>query len=219
MKLICSNEYGSVSYNNDGCVIKRRVNKHSASIFNEATILKALNGLHAPKIISVESNQSYTELVMTYLMGNQYPWEITKKDTLKLFLIQTIESLDRIHSRGIIHGDIKPEHIIKCNNEIYFIDFECGIYPNSQYTNTLGFSPIYRRPHRLKCEASSIDDDWFALFTSILSVVQSVVPYEKSFLDIDQNCQVSHFLKSQIRQYLSEVSYRFVPEICLVNLR
>jgi serine/threonine protein kinase len=219
MTLVCSNEYGSISYTDNGYVVKRRVNKFSASIYNEATILEVLNGLHAPKIISIEARQSHTELVMTYLKGNQCPWQITTKEALRLFLIQTIESLNRIHANGIIHGDIKPEHIINGNNDIYFIDFECGFHPNCSYTNIIGYSPLYRRPHRLKHLESSIDDDWFALFCSMLSTIRNVVPYETNFLDIDQNCRVSHFLKSQIRQYLSKISYRFIPEVCLINLR
>ena len=54
-------------------------------------------------------------------------------------LIQILEKIKKLSSKGIIHGDIKLQNLVKKNGDIMFIDYEdtitypnCGVYADEQ---------------------------------------------------------------------------------------
>lgn len=88
----------------------------------EATLLHAAkhSGVHVPEVYFVDPDSS--EIVMEYVNG------ILLKDLHSAKLERLIyrnvgESAARLHSSGIIHGDLTPKNIIRVDDKTLIIDF------------------------------------------------------------------------------------------------
>ena len=98
----------------------------------EAYYQYLLKGFGIPKVLSYGQNRHYNILIMT-LLGksidqlftmNQEP--NSKMKDLCMAAIQIIDRIQYIHSKNIVHQDIKPENFLVGNPDtsiIYIIDF------------------------------------------------------------------------------------------------
>jgi len=98
---------------------------------SEAFNIFSLQGFGIIKFISFGHNKDFNVLVEPLLGETLYSLflRLRKKFTLKdicLIAIQTLERIEHIHSKGYLHGDIKPENfVIGIDDQriIYIIDF------------------------------------------------------------------------------------------------
>ena len=99
---------------------------------SEAFVLFNIKGFGIPKIITYGKNNNYNILIEEMLgLSIQELWKvnISKKDLLKnlcMLALQMIDRLQYIHSKDIIHKDIKPNNFLigrKDPKNIYLIDF------------------------------------------------------------------------------------------------
>ena len=98
---------------------------------SEACNIFSLQGFGIVKFISFGHNKDFNILVEPLLGKTLYSLflESKKNFTLKdicLISIQTLERIEHIHSKGYLHGDIKPENFLigkKDPRIIYIIDF------------------------------------------------------------------------------------------------
>ena len=104
---------------------------------NEENILKNIESLNiSPKLI--EANHQNNYLIMNYINGyelNKYPYSSFNKK-IEIFL-KVIEAVKKLHSKNIIHCDLKPSNIlIDENDEIKIIDYDISKFKlekNNQY--------------------------------------------------------------------------------------
>ena len=104
---------------------------------NEENILKNIESLNiSPKLI--EANYQNNYLIMNYINGcelNKYPYS-SFNNKIEIFL-KVIEAVKKLHSKNIIHCDLKPSNIlIDENDEIKIIDYDISKFKlekNNQY--------------------------------------------------------------------------------------
>jgi len=113
---------------------------------------------------------------------------------------QVAWALRYIHSRGIVHCDLKPENIFlaqldeesRRRNHVKLIDF--GLAFRSAGTPTvLAGTPPYLAPERLRGDPPSPMSDLYSLGAVFYEILTGRVPYEGSLLDIvDQQLRGAH---------------------------
>ncbi len=90
--------------------------------------LKGIEGI--PKIYKQIDEYGF---VMQYIEVHRLPHKIDKHTISPAIFDSLKKILDEIHSRGIVHGDIRRKNILLDNdNKPYFIDFATAFYKNEK---------------------------------------------------------------------------------------
>jgi len=96
---------------------------HEAMLIHQAKLV----GISTPLIYFVDTINS--TIIMEYIFGKQLK-ELTNessKPSLKTIFIRIGRSIGKLHSSGIIHGDLTTSNLIlDPQNRIFFIDFGLG---------------------------------------------------------------------------------------------
>lgn len=162
----------------------------------EAKILSQL-GSHAqiPRLLDYFQLDGEFYLVQEYVRGRTLAKEIRLKGTLseeevKQFLREILPVLTYIHQEQVIHRDIKPPNIIRCQDDgrLVLIDFGAvkeqfvQVSQNTQrgatthFVGTLGFAP----PEQLALRAT-YSSDIFAIGVTCLYMLTGKPPMEFSY--------------------------------------
>ena len=108
--------------------------KYRNKIMNEIELMKNLRHFSVVRILDVIENEKYILLVMENVLGGDLLTFIKKRNklpekTAKFIFKQLLQSLKYIHSKNIVHRDIKLDNIlIDLNNNIKLCDFGVGKY-------------------------------------------------------------------------------------------
>lgn len=124
---------------NEEIAVKIEKISHLSTLKNEAKIynyLENISGMPKLRNFGVEGNYNY---IVLDLLGESL--ETLKNNcggtfslnTISLLAIQMIRQIQQIHSKGIIHRDIKPQNILIHKNKLFFIDFGLA----TRFTNDL----------------------------------------------------------------------------------
>jgi serine/threonine protein kinase len=97
--------------------------EHAKLIDRELKVLRLLNDPSLVPTIDVFDTPTQTYVVMEYLAGGELLEMITDNDHLterdaKHVLRQVLESVRYLHSKGIVHRDVKPENILCVNRDL-----------------------------------------------------------------------------------------------------
>lgn len=187
------------------CVIKLLCPKVSNSVVlqrasqrfeREAKTLSQL-GSHAqiPQLLDYFQVDGEFYLVQEYVRGRTLAKEIRVKGSLselevKDFLREILPVVQFIHEQHVIHRDIKPPNIIRCQDDgrLVLIDFGAvkeqfvAVSENTQkgatthFVGTLGFAP----PEQLALRAS-YSSDIFAIGVTCLYMLTGKPPMEFSY--------------------------------------
>ena len=141
------------SFNKDN--IKNELSKKK--ILYETNLMRKLRHPSITKILETFESEKYIFIIMEYISGGTLQSFVKKRrklneKTAKIFYKQIIESIKYIHSKNIVHRDIKLENIlIDLNNNIKICDFGVGIMINQ---NTILHdqcgTPVYMAPEIIK---------------------------------------------------------------------
>ena len=197
---------------NEPVAIKFEKKNKDNILMKEASFLLHLKGFGIPKIISFGKNNIYNILVEELLGLSLYHlWDFKKQKDMKiknvsLIALQALNRLEFIHSKNIIHGDIKPNNFLigRKNKEIiYLIDFGlANKYRNSRtgkhikykylksFTGSIFFSSINAN----KGYEQSRKDDLESLGYMLIYLVFQNLPWS----DVYNNKIISEIIKIKL---------------------
>lgn len=168
--------------------LKRIETKFDATLLkNEILTQKALNH---PNIVQVfdqlmSSNRVY--IITEYCeSGNLFNWinqhgRVAEQDALRI-LLQIVKAVNHIHSKNILHRDIKSANILLKNNfTVKLADFGFASFmmsqPNTRYT--VG-SPVYMSPEHFLQNQNSIKCDTWGIGMIFYEMLMGFQPFAHS---------------------------------------
>jgi len=211
------------SRNRDGHSIYNR--KSSEKIFqkikedirDEVNILRNIENRNIVKAYGCfeENNTIYS--IMEYIDGEDLEIYIKRgsfnEQEARELLLQLIHGLNVIHSKGIIHRDIKPNNIIKTPNGIYkIIDFTTNrSYTDGATTTITAFqNPIYTPPELTQRETTI--GKYSDIYSIGMTIVSLLVKYRNNLPNLtDRLLDNSGFLTTINRLNIS-VEFRAILE-------
>ncbi|OMJ67715.1 hypothetical protein SteCoe_35051 [Stentor coeruleus] len=169
-------------------------------VAKEAKILKSLKGGKGIPEVFTHGKWNHVHYMALELLGhNLYKEMLQNKQGFSLSCIikiakQSIETLKFIHSKGILHRDIKPEQILLSlsGESIFLVDY--GL--SSKYLNgkvhksfknqvsTIG-SVYFASIHSHLGYKQSRRDDLESLFYTLFFLKKAHIPWEKSVLGLE----------------------------------
>jgi len=157
--------------NNKEVCIKLEPIRDCEQIENEIFVLKQLEGCKGVPNILFEGMTNYCNIhwrsLVTDFVGEKTLKDLTlDKESLKQIAKQSIEILQGIHKQGIIHKDIKPDHLVMSKGKLYFIDFGCAGPRNTlPFLNTLRYSAPLTDLTGIVDEKCDFESLWFSFLT------------------------------------------------------
>ncbi|CAG9319145.1 unnamed protein product [Blepharisma stoltei] len=160
--------------------------KNFDPIVDEIQIMRSLNHPNIVKLHRVYESETHVYLVLDYLEGGNllrrlkskgfYSEELARKITLKL-----LEVLEYLHSKNIVHRDIKLENILLVSKssdiEIKIIDFGLACESNGSLTMRCG-SPGYLAPEILKLQPYNEKVDIYSTGIVLYTLLSGIHPFE-----------------------------------------
>jgi len=86
------------------------------------------NGVPTPKILDVDKKTH--KIIMEFIDGKRIKELLNKSDkkTIERLCSEIGKLIGKLHSAGIIHGDLTTSNMILRDDKIYFIDFGLGFF-------------------------------------------------------------------------------------------
>ena len=148
-----------------------------ASMFSHPHIIKIYNFDYYDKIpfISYELMKGKTLKDILDDRGNLNPMESI--DTM----LQIIEGVEHIHSRDVIHNDLKPDNLfVFYDGAIKISDFGIASHLKDDTPNTLKVSVVYAAPEVLSKKQYSKQSDIYSLGIIFYELLTGKTPFMKS---------------------------------------
>ena len=116
--------------NKDDMIAKNLVDQ----VMVERNILATIENPYVVKLFHAFHNKSRLYLIMEYLPGGDCAALLENigcfdEQMAKLYIAETIMALDYLHSRNIIHRDVKPDNfLISADGHIKLTDFGLSLH-------------------------------------------------------------------------------------------
>ena len=165
--------------NNQIYVMKKIPKQNRSDIIegmkNEAKLLSKVNNEHIVKYYESFYSRNSFNIVMEFCDGidlekyiDKHKREHTKigKEEIYSFILDICEGLKEIHSKNIIHKDIKPDNLfLTSNGKIKIGDFGISrqLYNSRDFANTNNGPLLYMAPEEIKQNNYNIKVDIWAL--------------------------------------------------------
>lgn len=158
-----------------------------------------------PKTLCTFENNSYFSFVKTYQEG--IPWKkytdsLNNKDFyrhLPKAVSKIIELLHEVHTKGIVHGDIKPSNILinassPDDFQMALIDFGMSFPLGYKSTEKQLFSLGFSAPELLLSQQQIANEttDFYSLGISIYNLITSEIPLAHPNPELFINLQLTH---------------------------
>ena len=175
-------------------VLKNQIHKNKSETLNlklrfknEIDIVSTLNHENIARLQHSFSDGENFSLLYSYTEGNTLAVLLAEKknfsvDTSLFIIEQLLDSLDYIHSKGIVHCDINPNNIfISLNNKLELFDFGISIHDNSLRKSSLGIEGTipYLAPEQTNFTEFKVDNrtDLFAVGIIFYRLLSNNLPY------------------------------------------
>lgn len=148
----------------------------------EATLISALQHPNIITIYDLVEKDNQIFIVMEYLDGKTLGEYLAQPSLIQpelglVILRLVLEALSAIHSRGIIHCDVKPNNIfITTSGIVKLTDFGLSQVIGS-HPRLISGTPLYLSPEQIKKEPLSPKTDIFSLGVIIYQVFQNSYPF------------------------------------------
>ena len=191
-------------------------NSNVSLLKEEAIKIFNLQGYGIVKFISFGHSENYNVLVESLLGQSLYSLFLENKKNFSLkdicqISIQCLDRLEYIHSKGYIHGDIKPENFVIGLNEpriIYILDFglskkykssRTGRHIQFCVTKKMTGTARYASTNSLRGVETSRRDDLESLSYMILYFMMKKLPWQGVKANTLQNrYKKIYFMKKKI---------------------
>ena len=184
---------------------KNIVNESSKrKILYETNLMRGLFHPSVTKILETFESEKYMLIIMEYISGGNLQSFVKKRrklceKTAKILFRQIIQGIKYIHSRGIVHRDIKLENILlDLNNIVKICDFGVGklIKPNTILKDQCG-TPVYMAPEIIKGEGyHGFPVDIWSAGVALYIMLSGNLPFNK---DKEHDLEYS-ILNSEIKE-------------------
>lgn len=158
----------------------------------------------------LEYFDGYTLQRVVYESLNNRQRERLKNSEKKSYLLQIGKALQFLHGLNVFHGDLKPENIIVCKNEVKICDFGCSIISEEKmcparklaYSGTPGYAPP--EVFEMSEMVSLVDLDTWALACVVYYMYSAEQPFAKE--NIYKTLQYLRRLEVNYNQFPGYVS-------------
>jgi len=188
---------------NTGWLIKTYEKKRYAEKErNNLRILKGIKGV--PKLLgSAFSDTGVNYIIISECEGLDLfdyvqKWGKLNENSAKKIIIQSLETLKKMHKLKIVHKDIKPENIIYNKKEdiTTIIDFE------GKYT------PDYCSPEQVKKEAVTTKTDIWSLGITLYFLLTEKVPFHSEKDILTKKLSFPKEFSEKLKDFLSHLLER-----------
>lgn len=163
-----------------------------SSWYNEIEIMQCLSGTDGVSdYITHYEDDGYYYIVMAHIEGielfdyiNEYQ---SSAQEIADIITMMLETIKKVHAKGIIHRDIKPENFIVYRhvvdgqilyNRLTLIDFSMSCFSNSKVSNKPCGSLAYLSPEiYAKTSRQSFASDMWAIGVSIFTLLAKRLPF------------------------------------------
>ena len=229
IKKLCSGAFGNIYlgyflHHNSYVAIKTEPRKiPSQHLETEAYFLYSLKGIGIPEILSYGRTKYYNILVEPLLGKSLYHLYLDNNRHFKikdicLIGIQILDRLEWIHSKNVIHRDIKPDNFLIGENDpnvLYLIDFglsskyrssSTGKHVKFGFTGKLTGTTKYSSANSIRGGEQSRKDDLESVAYMIIFFMKGDLPWEniKSYDENDKYYKIYMMKKYLTAQQLCE---------------
>ncbi|XP_060190010.1 mitogen-activated protein kinase kinase kinase 18-like [Lycium barbarum] len=155
---------------------------------------KILSKLSSPYIVSYkgydvtkESNKLMFNLMMEYMLDGTLSDEIRRKDgrikepLIGYYTKQILQGLEYLHTRGIVHCDIKGQNIFLGKTRAKIADFGCARWidpvERDSCAEPIGGTPMFMAPEVARGEEQRCPADIWALGCTIIEMATGGSPW------------------------------------------
>lgn len=151
---------------------------------NEKDILARISHPGIVKLFYCFHDEENIDFILEYIPGGEifYHLQTNKwfsEDTTAFYMAQVAESIQHLHSLGIVYRDLKPENVL-LNAKGHAVLTDFGLSSTDEVCRSILGTPEFTAPEVLKGESYSFPADWWSFGVMIYDMLCGGVPYKGS---------------------------------------
>lgn len=186
----------------------------AAALFEQEAIRLDELGQHPqiPELLAHFTQENHQYLVQEFVAGQNLDQVLDTEGTfsetaIRSLLCQLLPVLEFVHTRNVIHRDIKPDNIIRrLDGQLVLVDFGAAKFASGAFiprTGTIIGSAGYAAPEQALGKAV-FASDLYSLGVTCIHLLTQVNPFD--LFDVTENAWVwQHYLTTPVSQQLSHV--------------